>query len=153
MESHWWTSLKVMKGVAPGRRHKFQQRSEGSPQAQLRAPSCTELLGQAPLEHLNLPVLSTKIPENKVYKDVTRRFILPATEAGWTPCSWTGCYWRSSICVQGLRLRTALWKLEKDLIWTLKTLLGISPNHGLGSHLCPSRGKELVFCVIEKSDC
>lgn len=51
-------------------------RSEGSSPAQLRAPSCTELLDQAPLQHLNLSVLSTKIPENKVYRDVTRRFIL-----------------------------------------------------------------------------
>lgn len=133
-------------------------RSEGSSPAQLRAPSCTESLGQAPLQHLNLSVLSTKIPENKVYKDSSwnkaERSWLPETETGWIPCSWTGCYWQSPICVQGFGLRTALWRLEKDLIWTLKTLLGISPDRGLGSepfHLCPSYEKELVFCVIVKS--
>ena len=56
----------------------------------LRAPSCTELLGQAPLEHLNLPLLSTKIPENKVYKDVTRRFILKQSREVLTARDWNG---------------------------------------------------------------
>ena len=65
-------------------------RSEGSSPAQLRALSSTESLGQAPLQHLNLSVLSTKIPENKVYKDVTRRFILKQSREVLTARDWNG---------------------------------------------------------------
>lgn len=149
--------LKVMRVAATGRRN------EGSSPGPAQSSVTLEVTGPTHLDHLDLSVLSLKIFENKMYNEITRKFILRQSRGVLTARDWNG---KESLVLHRVLLAefytcTEIWtknctlEIGKGPNLDPVTLLSISPDCGLWSepfHFVSLLWERVVFCVITKLD-